>query len=115
MVWSAVWAVCFAVMALLYFRLRLSAKIERQKFQTKLLQAKKMETIGRLAGGIAHDLNDQLTPIIGYIDLVLSQTVPDSPAYPLLAEANAAAKRCTQVVQKLLDIFVEERAVKAAK
>lgn len=43
---------------------------ERKNLQENLFQARKMESIGRLAGGIAHDLNNLLTPILGYSELL---------------------------------------------
>jgi PAS domain S-box-containing protein len=49
---------------------------DRKKFESQLLQSQKMETVGTLAGGIAHDLNNQLSPLLGYVDLILQQTAP---------------------------------------
>ncbi len=75
---------------------------ERKRIENQLIQSQKMETVGTLAGGIAHDLNNQLTPVKGYIDMILSDTPPDHPNYPLLQEANSAVERCAEVVQRLL-------------
>ncbi|HEQ71158.1 MAG TPA: PAS domain S-box protein, partial [Spirochaetia bacterium] len=49
---------------------------ERQKLEEQLLESHKLESIGRLAGGLAHDLNNLLTPIIGYADFCLADELP---------------------------------------
>src|SRR3989338_6468748 len=77
--------------------------MQRKKLQSLLLQSQKMETVGTLAGGIAHDLNNQLTPIKGYLDLLLNQTDPANSAHRLLSEASQAADRCAEVVQRLMN------------
>ena len=76
---------------------------ERKKMEAHLMQSQKMETMGTLAGGIAHDLNNQLTPLIGYIDLVLRMTLSDAQTHPFLIEANRSALRCAEVVQRLVN------------
>lgn len=75
---------------------------ERKRLERQLLQLQKMETVGTLAGGVAHDLNNQLTPVKGYIDLVLQSADPKSELYQQLTEANLAADRCREVIQRLL-------------
>ncbi len=75
---------------------------ERKLLEAQLMQSQKMETVGTLAGGIAHDLNNQLTPLSGYIDLILKDTDPADPKRELLEEATQAAKRCAEVVQRLM-------------
>lgn len=76
---------------------------ERKKVEGQLLQSQKMETVGTLAGGIAHDLNNQLTPVRGYLDLILQQTGSNSPDYSYLLEASQAATRCTEVIGRLMN------------
>ena len=78
--------------------------IRHKKTEFQLLQSQKMETIGSLAGGVAHDLNNQLTPIRGYLDLLLVQISPGDPMRPLIEQANQAAIRCADVVQRLVSL-----------
>ncbi len=76
---------------------------ERKKLEGQLLQSQKMETVGTLAGGIAHDLNNQLTPLAGYIDLLMKETSLDDPNREFLVEADQASRRCAEVVQRLMN------------
>ncbi len=79
---------------------RLTAEAERGKLEEQFLQAQKMESIGRLAGGVAHDLNNLLTPIIGYADYCLTAK-PRDPAeidhiFKGILDAADRAKTLTQ-------------------
>lgn len=80
----------------------ISDQTERKKVESQLLQAQKMQTIGTLAGGIAHDLNNQLTPINGFIDLALSQLEVHDPIYGYLSEAHLSVHRCKEIIQRLM-------------
>ncbi len=62
-----------------YARERLEWRRESRRHEADLLQAQKMEAIGRLAGGVAHDFNNVLTAIFGYADLLLEQFEEDDP------------------------------------
>ena len=55
------------------------AELERRKLEEKLQQAQKMKAIGTLAGGVAHDLNNILSGIVSYPDLILMDLPNDSP------------------------------------
>jgi signal transduction histidine kinase len=62
----------------------------------------RLETVGTLAGGIAHDVNNQLMAILGQLDLVRGQLPPDHPALRRLDRSEEAARRCAQMIRSLL-------------
>ncbi len=72
------------------------------QLEEQLLQSRKMEAIGRLAGGVAHDFNNLLTVIIGYLSLVLKRTGPDFPHHTELCEVKIAAEQAAALTQQLL-------------
>ncbi len=67
------------------------AELERKQLEEGLRQAQKMESIGRLAGGVAHDFNNQLTAITGNVELALLDLSPEDPLHELLLEVERAA------------------------
>lgn len=75
---------------------------ERKQLEARLLQAQKMEAIGRLAGGIAHDFNNILLPIIGYAELSLLKLPPDDELYADLTRIRKAADRAAGLVRQIL-------------
>jgi len=78
------------------------AEEEREKLQAQLLQAQKMESVGRLAGGVAHDFNNMLQTILGFADLALMDMSPDDPFRRHAEEIKNAAKRSTKIIRQLL-------------
>jgi len=74
----------------------------RRQLEDQLRQAQKMEAIGRLAGGIAHDLNNALTAIAGYAELALGEVEAEHPARPDVEEIRRAAERAGSVTRQLL-------------
>ena len=75
---------------------------ERRLLEDQLRQSQKMEAIGRLAGGIAHDLNNALTAIAGYAELALGEVAADHPARSDVEEIRRAAERAGSVTRQLL-------------
>ncbi len=78
------------------------AEEEQERLQTQLRQAAKMESIGRLAGGVAHDYNNMLAVILGHVQLALEQVSPDDALYADLLEIKEAADRSAGITQQLL-------------
>lgn len=77
--------------------------ITKQKaLEDQLHQAQKMESVGRLAGGVAHDFNNMLMVISGYTDLVLIQTESDDPRHSSLQEIRKAVGRSANLIRQLL-------------
>ena len=81
--------------------LRLEMK-RRREVEDQLLQAQKMEAIGRLAGGVAHDFNNLLTVILGYNDLLHDETVDRPVALDFVHEIRQAAERASSLTNQLL-------------
>jgi PAS domain S-box-containing protein len=75
---------------------------ERRRLETELAHAQKMEAIGRLAGGVAHDFNNHLTAILGYVEMILGQVGDDKPISSDLKEVQRAAERSADLVKRLL-------------
>lgn len=78
------------------------AQQARLGLEKQLLQAQKMEAIGQLAGGIAHDLNNVLTAIIGHTELLLLDLKPSSPQFSGLTEIDKSSQRAARLVKNLL-------------
>jgi PAS domain S-box-containing protein len=77
---------------------------EKEKLQARLQRAQKMEAIGTLAGGVAHDLNNILSGIVSYPDLLLMQLPDDSPLRKPVTTMRESGKRAAAVVQDLLTL-----------
>lgn len=81
---------------------RRQAELEREKLQAQFQQAQKMEAVGRLAGGVAHDFNNMLGVIIGHAELTLARMDHAVPYYNNLIEIEKAAKRSAELTRQLL-------------
>lgn len=78
------------------------AEEEKGKLENQLRQAQKMEAVGRLAGGVAHDFNNMLSVILGNAEMVLDQIGPDQPFFEDLIEIKNAADRSADLTRQLL-------------
>jgi PAS domain S-box-containing protein len=78
------------------------AEAERERLQSQVTQAQKMETVGRLAGGVAHDFNNMLGIIIGYGQLALDGLQAGDPLRADIAEIVAAGERSATLTRQLL-------------
>jgi len=81
---------------------RKHAEAEQEKLQDQLVQAQKMEAIGRLTGGIAHDFNNLLTAINGFTELAQHKLPPDSPVQEMLKYVLDSGHRAANLVRQLL-------------
>ena len=75
---------------------------ERKRLETQLIQSQKMETVGKLAGGIAHEFNSILTAIIGQSELLLGDLPAGSPLAKNATEITQAADRAATLTRQLL-------------
>jgi two-component system cell cycle sensor histidine kinase/response regulator CckA len=75
---------------------------EQRRLEGQLLQAQKMEAVGRLAGGVAHDFNNLLTVILSYGDLLLEDLPRDAPQRDDVAEIRQAAVAASALTRQLL-------------
>jgi two-component system cell cycle sensor histidine kinase/response regulator CckA len=81
---------------------RRRAEEEREKLQAQLLQAQKMEAVGRLAGGVAHDFNNLLTIILGHAELGRFEVADAEPLASRLANIHEAGQRARDLTQQIL-------------
>ncbi len=81
-------------------------KIEEneRKLQIELVNAERIKSLGLLAGGVAHDLNNMLGPLVGYPELILRKLPDDSPFRDQIKKIGSSAKDAASVIQDLLTL-----------
>ena len=84
---------------------------EKSIMEQQLAQAQKMESVGRLAGGVAHDFNNMLGVILGHAELAMEQVDPASPLHADLEEIRKAAQRSADLTRQLLAFARRQTAV----
>ena len=80
---------------------RHQASQEQKRLQDQLNHSQKMESIGHLAGGVAHEFNNMLNVILGYSELLLEEIEPSEPLYNSLKEIHNAARRSADIARQL--------------
>jgi PAS domain S-box-containing protein len=80
------------------------AEAERKALELKLQHAQKLESLGSLAGGVAHDLNNILSGIVSYPDLLLHELPPDNPMHGPLKTIKKSGQKAAEIVQDLLTL-----------
>jgi len=93
---------------------RKQAEAEREKLQNQLHQARKMESVGRLAGGVAHDFNNMLGVILGHTELALLKMDEDNELVSDLNEIQKAAQRSVNITKQLL-AFARKQTISPKK
>lgn len=81
---------------------RVQAEARRQELETQLREAQKLEALGQLASGIAHDFNHILGAVLGNVALAMEQLPPDHPAAAHLGLIRVGGERGRSLVQKIL-------------
>ncbi len=80
------------------------AEAEKRELEDKLARLEKMEAIGRLAGGVAHDLNNVLSAVVSYPDLILMKLPEDSPHRGPIETIRKSGQRAAAIVEDLLTL-----------
>lgn len=81
---------------------RKQSEEEKAQLQAQLLQSQKMDSIGRLAGGVAHDFNNMLSVILGYSELIQTQLNANDPIRNDVEQIEKAGRRAKDITQQLL-------------
>jgi len=90
--------------------LEIQERVERKRAEARFLEAQKMEVIGQLAGGVAHDFNNILTVIIGYGDWMIRELESKSMLHKCAVEIRQAADRAVALTRQLL-VFSHKQVV----
>lgn len=83
---------------------------ERQRLENQLQQSRKMASVGRLAGGVAHYLNNMLSVMMGYADMAQERLAPSDPLFADLQKIISAGRRATDIIKQLLT-FTRQQAI----
>jgi signal transduction histidine kinase/CheY-like chemotaxis protein len=82
----------------------------RERLMAQFQQAQRMESVGRLAGGVAHDYNNMLSVILGFTELAMGKVDPAQPVHANLSEVLKAARRAKEITRQLL-VFARSQTI----
>jgi ABC-type amino acid transport substrate-binding protein/signal transduction histidine kinase len=94
--------VAYALYAMENAQHRREEEAKRESLEARLRQAQKMESVGRLAGGVAHDFNNMIMGVMGYAELCRESIAPDHPAREWLDEITREVERSANLTRQLL-------------
>ncbi len=94
--------VCDDSGSVLYYEVTIEDITEHKRLESQLLQSRKMEAIGTLAGGVAHDFNNILSAIMGYTSLLQMKTGKNEPFYSYLKQIFLSTEKAANLTQSLL-------------
>ncbi|HMP89823.1 MAG TPA: response regulator [Kiritimatiellia bacterium] len=80
------------------------ARANEQELQARLARSERMESLGLLAGGVAHDLNNILSPLVAYPELILADLEKGSPARRMVMQIQNSALRASAIIRDLLTL-----------
>jgi two-component system, cell cycle sensor histidine kinase and response regulator CckA len=86
----------------IYYAVNVQDLTERRRSEEQVRQAQKMEAVGRLAGGVAHDFNNMMMIIMGFSDFLLTNLEPSDPRWADADEIRKAAERAMHLTRQLL-------------
>ncbi len=99
---TAALLIAVPIAGLLVARRERRAQNEQLRLERQLAESQKMEAIGKLAGGVAHDFNNMLTAILGYASMIHEDAPPKSPIQQQATQIRRAAESAATLTQKLL-------------
>ena len=102
--------IAYALYALKMDEAHKKTETERISLERQFIHAQKLESVGRLAGGVAHDYNNMLSVIIGYAELTLENMAPSEPLRADICEILTAAQRSADITRQLL-AFARQQTV----
>ncbi|MBF0210693.1 MAG: PAS domain S-box protein [Desulfamplus sp.] len=88
---------------------RKQAEIEREQLKLQLIKAQKMEAMGTLAGGVAHDFNNMLMVILGYVETAMDKMDSSEPLYDDLSEIKSVANHSVNIIRHLLAFAKQQK------